>query len=401
MKKPNLLILSGTVIGFSLLTVLLSQSPNRGRSAEVYVAEGASDGSSCKEVVEIIADNPPSGSCKISVSKSINTWVKGRNFRAMADVSGDGKADAIYFADDGIRVGLSNGRGFSADTVWTTGYTRNSGWRDQNDYPRALADVNGDGKMDVIGFGDKATYVSLSNGRAFIKPEIWADSYAKNKGGWTSQVDYPRMLADVNGDCMADIVGFGKSATYVSLSTGKLFQQPVEFTKEFTKDNGGWKNYIDLPRILADVNGDGKADIIGFGVRATYVALSNGSSFSESKSWTSEFSQKNGDWKNWDIYPRDMAYVSSNKANVIGFGASGTYVGLNNDGSSFSNASLVLKNFGTKAGGWDSQGKHTRFMSDVNGDGRDDIVGFGSKDIYVSLNNGGTNFSNPVSWRKL
>jgi hypothetical protein len=35
-------------------------------------------------------------------------------------------------------------------------------------------------------------------------------------GGWTSQNQYPRQLADVNGDGMADIVGFGADGVAAS-----------------------------------------------------------------------------------------------------------------------------------------------------------------------------------------
>ena len=37
-------------------------------------------------------------------------------------------------------------------------------------------------------------------------------------GGWSSEDLYPREVADVNGDGSADIVAFGSSAVYVSLS---------------------------------------------------------------------------------------------------------------------------------------------------------------------------------------
>ncbi len=36
---------------------------------------------------------------------------------------------------------------------------------------------------------------------------------------------------------------------------------------------GGWRS---IPRLLADITGDGRADIVGFGERGVFVALSNG-----------------------------------------------------------------------------------------------------------------------------
>lgn len=42
----------------------------------------------------------------------------------------------------------------------------NGGWLVER-HPRFLADVNGDGKQDVVGFGDAGVYLSLSTGASF------------------------------------------------------------------------------------------------------------------------------------------------------------------------------------------------------------------------------------------
>jgi hypothetical protein len=47
---------------------------------------------------------------------------------------------------------------------------------------------------------------------------MWIESFAYGAGGWQSQDKYPRTVADVNGDGMADIVGFGNAGAYVALS---------------------------------------------------------------------------------------------------------------------------------------------------------------------------------------
>ena len=107
--------------------------------------------------------------------------------------------------------------GFSQPQVGVANYAYNvGGWRVEK-HPRLLADVNGDGRADIVGFGDNATYVSLGkrNG-TFTAPQVGVANYAYNVGGWRVE-KHPRLLADVNGDGRADIVGFGDNATYVSL----------------------------------------------------------------------------------------------------------------------------------------------------------------------------------------
>jgi len=95
--------------------------------------------------------------------------------------------------------------------------------------------------------------------------------------GWVSQDKYTRFLADVNGDGMADIVGFHESNMYISFSTGSGFAPPITGSGAFA-GIGGWVSQDKYPRFLADVNGDGRADIVGFGA-AIYSALSEGAGF--------------------------------------------------------------------------------------------------------------------------
>ncbi|HAX77912.1 MAG TPA: hypothetical protein DCY88_19240, partial [Cyanobacteria bacterium UBA11372] len=54
-----------------------------------------------------------------------------------------------------------------------------------------------------------------------------ADNFTKNDGGWITQNDYPRQLADVNGDGRDDIVGFGFDAVFVSLANSDGTFNPI------------------------------------------------------------------------------------------------------------------------------------------------------------------------------
>ncbi len=154
-------------------------------------------------------------------------------------------------------------------------------------HPRFLADVNGDGRADIVGFGNAGAYVSLSNGSSFSAPALWVNSYGYDAGGWRVDM-HPRFLADVNGDGRADIVGFGNAGAYVSLSNGSSFSAPALWVNSYGYDAGGWR--VDMhPRFLADVNGDGRADIVAFGNAGAYVSLSNGSSFSAPALWVNSY----------------------------------------------------------------------------------------------------------------
>ena len=168
-------------------------------------------------------------------------------------------------------------------------------------HPRFLEDVNGDGRKDIVGFGNDGVYVSLSTGSSFSTPRRWNSDYGHNNQGW--RVDkHPRFLADVNGDGKKDVVGFANNGVYVSLARAGFFTTPKLWVKEYGYTAGGWR--VDKhPRFLADVNGDGKEDVVGFANNGVYVSLSTGSSFTTASLWVRGYGYTSGNWR-VEMHPR-------------------------------------------------------------------------------------------------
>jgi len=312
--------------------------------------------------------------------------------RTLADVNADARADVVGFFNDGVYVSRSTGTSFLAPSRWIAkfGYsTAAGGWTSQNVYPRMLADVNKDGKADVIGFFSDGVYVSLSTGTAFGSPTRWIAKFGSSAaaGGWSSQDKYPRFVADVNGDGRADIVGFFNDGVYVSRSTGTSFTTPTRWIAGYGYSAGGWTSQDKYPRFVADVNGDGKADVVGFFNDGVYVSLSTGTKFGTPTRWIAGYGYSAGGWTSQNLYPRMLADVNAdNKADIIGFGNAGAYVSLST-GSSFCAATLGIAKYGRSAtaGGWTSQNTYPRAVADVNHDHKADIMGFAGSGVYVSL----------------
>jgi hypothetical protein len=214
--------------------------------------------------------------------------------------------------------------------------------------------------------------------------------------GWSSNDTYPRALADVSGDGMADIVGFSSAGVYESLATGGgQFAMPTFELAAFGVDAGGWSSNDTYPRTLADVNGDTRADIIAFSAAGVYESLATaGGHFAMPTFELAAFGTDAGGWSSDDTYPRELADVNlDGRADIIGFGAAGVYESLATTGGHFAMPTFELAAFGTIAGGWSSDNTYPRALADVNGDGRADIVGFGAAGVYESLATGGGHFA--------
>ncbi|GEM_PF-6930885 len=306
--------------------------------------------------------------------------------RITADVNGDDYEDLVIFGHNGVYVALSNGSdGYDDPILWCRSLIKGKGWYSQDAYPRQLADVNGDGLADITAFGCSKVYVFLSTGRDFSYAGVWSTEFTWKNGYWYSQDVYPRQLADVNGDGLADIVGFGEEGISVALSTGVNFETSEIWRKGLTRGAGNWYSQDVYPRQLADVNGDGLADIVGFGSTKVYVFLSTGEDFEYAGIWLKGFTVKAGNWYSQDVYPRQLADVNGDGlVDIVAFGYSKVYVVLST-GEDFEYAGIWTEEFTKKTGNWYSQDAYPRQLSDMNGDGLADIVGSKNLTAYQIL----------------
>lgn len=153
------------------------------------------------------------------------------------------------------------------------GYSQD--WRVDR-HPRLLANLTSSGFPDIVGFGNKGVQVALGNGDGTFR-EPFPDPVLDNFGydqGW--RVDkHPRFVTDLNGDGRADIVGFGDAGVWTALGNGDGSFADAGFALPNFGIDRGW--LVDQhPRFVTDLNGDGFADIVGFGEAGVWTALGNG-----------------------------------------------------------------------------------------------------------------------------
>ena len=269
------------------------------------------------------------------------------------------------------------------------------GWRTDK-HPRMMGDVNGDGRDDIIGFASSRVYVSLGKmDGTFSNPIPTVNNFGYNQGWRTDR--HPRLVGDINGDGRADIVGFGHTHVIVALGQSNgTFSNATVTINNFCYYAGGWR-VGQHPRTLADVNGDGRMDIVGFGGTHVLVALgqSNGT-FSNPFTTVNNYCIGSGGWTP-DKHLRFLNDVNGDgRADIVGFGDTHVYVSLGLSNGRFTNPIARLNAFCQSAGAW-RVNHHPRLMEDVNGDGRADIVGFANSRVYVALGRSDGGFFNPIA----
>lgn len=271
-------------------------------------------------------------------------WSVQHHPRTLVDVNGDGRTDILAFASDGVYVALNTGSGFAGMQKWYDGFGTAKAWT-VDKTPRFLQDMNGDGRPDVVGISNAGVYVALNTGTKFDAARQWSAQFA-GKDGWTMAA-HPRTLADVDGDGRPDLVAFASDGVYVATNTGSGLRAMTRWQGGFGTA-AGWLVGAH-PRVLADVNGDGRADVVGFDNDGVTVALSTGKGFAAPARWSGEFGGKA--WRNNSL-PRQVTDVDGDgKADVVGFSAEGVRI-ARSSGKAFGTSKLEHAGMGSAAGGW-------------------------------------------------
>ncbi|MDX2020052.1 MAG: FG-GAP-like repeat-containing protein [Deltaproteobacteria bacterium] len=301
-------------------------------------------------------------------------WDAVRHPRLVADMDRDGNADIVGFAEAGVHIGYSNKITF-VDSYVLAAFGASAGGWDGLRHPRVVADVDGNNLLDIIGFAEDGVHVSRGRvGRSFDAPVLASTAFGA-KDGWSSP-QYTRLVADITGDLRADIVAFGYAGVTVALGTpAGTFGAPFVTLPTFggSPEAGGWDQ--STPRMLADVTGDGYPDIVGFGKNGVDVAVNLGAgNFQAAVRWSNTFGSgaAAGGWGSQ--HPRALVDLDGDrKMDVVGFGYEGVVISLSS-GLRFGPPVLALRDYGVQAA-WDTR-NNPRLLGDANGDGRPDIVGF-------------------------
>jgi hypothetical protein len=322
---------------------------------------------------DVITSNRDDNTVSVLLGNGDGTFQPQRTFQtgktprrvAVGDFNGDGRLDLVTAnqGDNSASVLLGNGDG----TFATGGQAAPA--PDLRPFQVAVADLNGDGRPDVVtaNRSDNSVGVLLSNpDGSFQTRETFA----------TGRQPFSVTAADVNGDGIPDLVTANYAGDSVSVLLGN--------------GDGTFRPHVDYPAgsadydaVVADVNHDGKPDVIvtDKNDNTVGVLLGNGDgTFRPMKSYPVASGP-------YEVVAKDLTGNGTLDLVVSHFSATVVDVLLGNGDGTFQPAREFP--VGSRPYGL--------AVADVNGDGRPDVItaNYRSGNVSVLLGDGLGNFGAP------
>lgn len=312
------------------------------------------------------------GTGSIASQQTYTTSMTGNRI-LLADLNGDGNLDQVYGTSsfqNGTAVRLGNGDGtFRVEVTYRSEFTS----------PSQLIDLNGDGKLDLIGVGNGSGTISVALGNGDGSFAVNSNVAAGFGVGALSGVT----AGDINGDGIQDLVSWRSTASQFSVLLGNgngTYQAGTTTTLTGVNNNMGIN--------LTDMNGDGRSDIL--------VNFSSGGNLGIL------YANTNGSFAaptTINIGSGEVTGVSATDINgdgildLIGFDAAGSNrikVRLGNGNGTF----------GATISSGSANGYTALVSGDLNGDGIMDLYStyFGTGVFEALIGNGDGTFKSAVSY---
>jgi hypothetical protein len=287
------------------------------------------------------------------------------------DVNGDGRADLCGRDADGFFCLLADGEGGWGDSWRIPDLSDANGWDDETNYATIrMGDVNGDGRADLCARGDDRVWCWLAGAASFGEP--FAGPTLSDESGW-GDLRYASTLrlADFDGDGDDDACARASAGFQCWPSHGDGFDAPVASGR--FDDAGGWNEPDHYGTIrMGDIDGDGRADVCARGHAGMHCYRSDGATFPTSVSaplWSDEAGWAElASWSTIRLADLD----GDGRADLCGRGPSGELCHLS-EGEAFASAAFEIPDLADTLGWADHDNYATHRLGDVDGDGDLDL----------------------------
>jgi isocitrate dehydrogenase len=307
-----------------------------------------------------------------------------------ADLNGDGKSDllSVNTGAGGLYAYAAIGRGDGTFETGVGGQLSANNFGSTTTYTKLLGDFNGDGKTDILvattGTAGFYAYVALGRGDGTFLPATGGIISSNNYG---SPTDYVKAVGDFNGDGISDLVAMTTNGNgfyaYIAMGRGDGTFEAMTGGLLYSGNFGPTTDYV---KSVGDFNGDGKSDLVamtaGAGGFAAYVAIGRGDGNFDTTGGTLSSSN----------YGATNTYTTA----IGDFNGDGKsdLIAMTTGGSGFYAYTAIGKGDGTfepvvggelYSGNFGASYEYRKTIVDLNGDGRGDLVAImtGSSGFYA------------------
>ncbi len=224
---------------------------------------------------------------------------------------------------------------------------------------RRLVDVDGDSRADVVGRYNNHLYLKLSTSTtsAVSFSTTWIDVDGVGWNNWDLT-----QFGDVTGDGLPELVGRYNGHLWFKRNTSSVGS--VSFA-DWHDDGAGWHTWTAVQ--LADIDGDGRDDVVGRYSDRLYAKLSTSTatSISFSPTW---IDISGIGWNSWDLI--QFGDVTGDGLPEL-VGRYNNHLWFKRNTSSVGSVSFAdWYDDGTGWNAWTAL-----LLADVNGDGKEDVTG--------------------------
>ncbi len=253
-----------------------------------------------------------------------------------------------------------------------------------------FGDVDGDGVVDYCtSFAQEIECGLGARAGRFNSPTRWwqtsfdAQNVFDSKTSTITRASFGFWLADIDGDGLADVCRWAESDLQCAISQGHEFGRMNVWLSESERRAADTELCSDCAQVLqfGDVNGDGRADVCGVSPQGVTCALSNGNHFGALKRWSIGTDVRDFERTPWFVLPHYRETMRLGDLNGDGqadlcYRAPAGMTCALSTGSEFLEATLWLHDGMSDADGWLApRAGRSLELVDLNGDGRADLCG--------------------------
>ncbi|MFI6645340.1 FG-GAP repeat domain-containing protein [Streptomyces sp. NPDC050504] len=221
-----------------------------------------------------------------------------------ADLNGDGWDDLVS-KESGVLYGFTNNSRNANGTInWGPKTSIGQGWGAVSNDAVYFADLNGDNRDDLVSKESGVLYGFTNNGTNSNGTVNWGPKTSIGQG-WGAVADDAVSFADLNGDGRDDLVSKESGVLYGFTNNGYNSNGTVNWGSK-TSIGQGWGSVADNAVYFADLTLDGRSEIVSKENGALYKFTNNGYNSNGTVNWGAKTQIGQG----WGAVSNDAVYFA-------------------------------------------------------------------------------------------